>query len=258
MKKSTQTDLVVKSCKMLSDSAVLVSMQACGPVPEVKPGQFLQLLLPSCKGAYLRRPYSIHDFDSRTGTVSLLVQLVGIGSKAVAELKEGDVVNALMPLGNGFDLDTPFNNALLVAGGVGMAPMYMLGKELKASGRNFSFLFGARGEKQLLRLDAFQELAPTAVSTQDGSVGETGLVTENSILEKGGFDCIFCCGPTPMMKAVARYATQNNIPCQVSLEHHMACGMGACLCCVEDTVEGHVCVCKEGPVFDIKKLKWQI
>ena len=258
MKKSTQTDLIVKSSEMLSDSAVLVSLQACGQVPPVRPGQFLQLLLPSCKGADLRRPYSIHDFDSKTGTVSLLVQLVGKGSRAVAELKAGDVVNALMPLGNGFDLEKPFNNALLVAGGVGMAPMYMLGRELKAQGRNFTFLFGARGEKQLLRLDVFRQLASTAVSTQDGSIGEMGLVTENSILKTAGFDSIFCCGPTPMMKAVAQYASQNNLPCQVSLEHHMACGMGACLCCVEDTVEGHVCVCKEGPVFDIRKLKWQI
>ncbi|MCQ2083109.1 MAG: dihydroorotate dehydrogenase electron transfer subunit [Bacteroidaceae bacterium] len=258
MKKSTQTDLIVRSSERLSDSAVLVSMQACDPVPDVRPGQFLQLLLPSCKGAYLRRPYSIHDFDSETGTVSLLVQMVGTGSRAVAELKAGDVVNALMPLGNGFDLESQPGNSLLVAGGVGMAPMYLLGKELKAMNRNFTFLFGARGEKQLLRLEAFRSLAPVAISTQDGSVGETGLVTDNSILAKGGFDSIFCCGPTPMMKAVAKYASQNNLPCQVSLEHHMACGMGACLCCVEDTVEGHVCVCKEGPVFDIKKLKWQI
>lgn len=258
MKQSTQTDLVVRSCRMLSERAVLVVMQACSPVPPVRPGQFLQLLLPSCKGTYLRRPYSIHDFDKRTGTVSLLVQLVGKGSTAVAGLKEGDVVNALMPLGNGFDLEKPFENALLVAGGVGMAPMYMLGKELRSMGRNFTYLFGARGESQLLRLDAFREIAATAISTQDGSVGETGLVTENSILAKGGFDSIFCCGPTPMMKAVAQYAVKNGLPCQVSLEHHMACGMGACLCCVEDTVEGHVCVCKEGPVFDINKLKWQI
>lgn len=258
MKQSTQTDLVVRNCRMLSESAVLVAMQACGPVPPVRPGQFLQLLLPSCRGAYLRRPYSIHDYDDKTRTVSLLVQLVGKGSSAVAELREGDVVNALMPLGNGFDLEKPFTNALLVAGGAGMAPMFMLGKELKSMGRNFTYLFGARGGSQLLRLDEFREIAAAAVSTQDGSVGEKGLVTENSILDKGGFDSIFCCGPTPMMKAVAKYAVSNNLPCQVSLEHHMACGMGACLCCVEDTVSGHVCVCKEGPVFDINKLKWQI
>ncbi len=110
--------------------------------------------------------------------------------------------------------------------------------------------------KDLLELDLFKQLGEVFVTTEDGSVGEKGFVTQHSIFQRK-IDHIACCGPSPMMKAVAKIAQEKEIDCEVSLENLMACGIGACLCCVEDTIdEGNVCVCQDGPVFNIKRLKW--
>jgi dihydroorotate dehydrogenase electron transfer subunit len=106
-----------------------------------------------------------------------------------------------------------------------------------------------------LQLDEFAAVGDVYLSTEDGSKGEKGFVTQHSVLAEE-FSYIYTCGPKPMMQAVARIAREHNTPCEVSLENLMACGVGACLCCVEDTVEGHVCVCKEGPIFNIDRLKW--
>ena len=120
------------------------------------------------------------------------------------------------------------------------------------------FLLGARSAKDLLMLDEFNKYGKVCITTEDGTAGEKGFVTNHSILGKIRFDRIATCGPKPMMIAVAKYASKNNIECEASLENKMACGVGACLCCVENTTEGNVCVCKEGPVINIKKLLWQI
>ena len=121
------------------------------------------------------------------------------------------------------------------------------------------FLLGARSAKDLLQLSEFEKYGKVYVTTEDGSRGERGYVTSHTILSEESFDMIYTCGPKPMMVAVAKYAKEHGIECEVSLENHMACGLGACLCCVEDIKdEGNVCVCKEGPVFNIKKLLWQI
>ena len=253
-----QTDLSVLRNIRLSDSAILLDTACEVDLSEVRAGQFAQLSVPNESKLLLRRPFSIHDVDKEKGTVSFLIQLVGDGTRALSALQPGNTLNALLPLGNGFDTDRSFSNALLIGGGVGVAPLFLLGRELAGKGNKFSFLFGARTDRQLLRVDEYMKLGQVYISTQDGSMGECGLVTENSILGTDNIDRIFCCGPTPMMKAVAGLASERGISCQVSLEHRMACGIGACLCCVEDTVEGNVCVCKEGPVFDIEKLKWQI
>ena len=121
-----------------------------------------------------------------------------------------------------------------------------------------TFSLGGRSACDVLQLDMFKEYGDVYITTEDGSEGEKGFVTQHSILSSERFDRISTCGPKPMMVAVARYAKSNNITCEVSLENMMACGVGACLCCVENTNEGHVCVCKEGPVFNVNKLLWQI
>lgn len=107
-------------------------------------------------------------------------------------------------------------------------------------------------------LDEFEKYGRVCLTTEDGTAGERGFVTNHSVLDKIRFDRIASCGPKPMMVAVAKYAKANGIECEVSLENKMACGVGACLCCVEKTTEGNVCVCKEGPVVNINKLLWQI
>ena len=149
------------------------------------------------------------------------------------------------------------HKALLVGGGVGVAPLLYLGAQMKEQGVEPTFLLGARTANDLLMLDEFKKYGRVCVTTEDGSEGEKGFVTNHSLLQQEHFDMIYTCGPTPMMKAVARYAKEKGIACEASLENLMACGLGACLCCVEKTTEGNLCVCKDGPVFNINRLLWQ-
>jgi dihydroorotate dehydrogenase electron transfer subunit len=109
-----------------------------------------------------------------------------------------------------------------------------------------------------MQADQFSAIGSLYVTSEDGSIGEKGFVTQHSVLRTAHYTNIYTCGPKPMMMSVARYAKQQNIECEASLENMMACGLGACLCCVEKTVEGNLCVCKDGPVFNIKQLLWQI
>lgn len=146
---------------------------------------------------------------------------------------------------------------MLVGGGVGVAPLLYLGSELRQCGVEPTFLLGARSVSDLLLVDEFRKYGRVLITTEDGSAGERGFVTQHKVLGQECFDGIYTCGPTPMMKAVAAYARKTDTPCEVSLENMMACGLGACLCCVEKTTEGNLCVCKDGPVFNINRLLWQ-
>ena len=253
-------DLVVTQNTRLHANYVLIKMTHANPLPEMVQGQFAEIRIDGSTTTFLRRPISINFVDKEANEVWFLVQLVGDGTRKLATVKEGDVVNVVLPLGNGYTL--PQENApikpLLVGGGVGTAPMLMLGSTLAKMGIKPTFLLGARSSKDLLQLDEFQKLGDVYTTTEDGSMGEKGYVTQHSVLSAQKFDMIYTCGPKPMMMAVAKYAKANDIECEVSLENTMACGVGACLCCVENTDEGHLCVCKDGPVFNIKKLLWQI
>ncbi len=250
--------LVVTQNNKLHDNYVLIKMTHSEKLPEMLPGQFAELRVDNSTSTFLRRPISINYVDTAANEVWFLIQIVGDGTRKLSTLKEGDIVNVVMPLGNGFNLDGDIKSPILIGGGVGTAPMLMLGAELNKKGIRPTFLLGARSSKDLLQLDLFNELGDLYVTTEDGTMGEKGYVTQHSILMNKRFDKIFCCGPKPMMVAVAKYAKSNDICCEVSLENMMACGVGACLCCVENTKEGHLCVCTEGPVFNIDRLLWQI
>lgn len=145
-------------------------------------------------------------------------------------------------------------SALLVGGGAGIAPLLHLSKELKARGVGCTILLGGRTAELIPVRDDFKPYGELCIATDDGSLGHKGLVISHPAFAER-YDIIYTCGPTPMMKAVARSAAERGIRCEVSLENMMACGVGACLCCVTDTDEGHRCVCKEGPVFDITTMK---
>jgi dihydroorotate dehydrogenase electron transfer subunit len=234
-------------------------MTHVNPLPEMVPGQFAEIRIDGSTTTFLRRPISIHYVDKEKNEVWFLVQLVGDGTRHLATVKQGDLVNIVLPLGNGYTMPQNADlKPLLVGGGVGTAPMLMLGSELAKMGCKPTFLLGARSANDLLQLEEFKKLGDVYTTTEDGSMGEKGYVTQHSILNAAQFDMIYTCGPKPMMMAVAKYAKANDIECEVSLENTMACGVGACLCCVENTDEGHLCVCKDGPVFNIKKLLWQI
>ena len=252
-------DLQVVSVEALGERFVLLKCtDPNAPLPPMMPGQFAQLRVDGSKETFLRRPISINFVDTKLNQIWFLVQLVGAGSRALGRLREGDTLNALLPLGNGFSMPVSAGKKhLLVGGGVGTAPLLYLGAQMNLMGMRPTFLLGARTRDMLLQMEDFERVGDVYVTTEDGSAGEKGFVTQHSILFKQHFDRISVCGPSPMMKVVARFARANSVPCEVSLENMMACGLGACLCCVEKTVKGNVCVCTEGPVFDINELTWE-
>lgn len=220
----------------------------------IRPGQFVQVKTPD-NATFLRRPISICYVDDAMNQLWLLVRDAGNGSRAIMDSPINSVLNIILPLGNGFSIDKSGTSPLLIGGGVGVAPLLMLGAKLKEYGIKPTFLIGAKNRNSILLENELSDIGETYVSTDDGSYGEKGLVTQNHILSNK-FSSIYCCGPLPMMKAVAGIASFDNIFCEVSLENVMGCGIGACLCCVEKTIDGNVCVCKEGPVFNINQLLW--
>lgn len=255
--KKYMLDMKVTENIRLHKNYCLLKLTSDEILPEMKPGQFVEVRVDGSPTTFLRRPISINYIDRVKNELWLLIQLVGDGTRRMAEYRPGEIVNILLPLGNGFTILADLNKKmLLIGGGVGTAPLLYLGAVLKKVGFTPALLLGARSESDLLQLDQFEQFGPVYVTTEDGSLGEKGYVTDHSILQKVHFDQIYTCGPKPMMVAVAKYASQESIACEASLENIMACGIGACLCCVEKTVAGHICVCTEGPVFNIEKLTW--
>lgn len=252
-------DLVVSSVDHINDKYVLLKLTHSEVLPKMLPGQFVEIRVDGSPKTFLRRPISINFVDYQANELWLLVAAVGDGTRALASLKAGDKLNCVLPLGNSFTLpENKSAKVLLVGGGVGVAPLLYFGKVLNDSGIRPAFLLGARSAKDLLLLDEFRKYGEVCVTTEDGSAGEKGFVTNHSVLQRVKFDQISVCGPKPMMQAVARFAHSEDVFCEVSLENKMACGVGACLCCVEETKKGNLCVCKDGPVFNINDLSWQI
>jgi len=253
-------DFTLTENKALHNAYVLLKLTPTdgSPLPPMLPGQFVNILVPDSPKTYLRRPISIHNVDLKRNELWLLIRKAGEGTRHLAVMPAGAIINMVVPLGNTFSYPGHKDlSPLLVGGGVGVAPLLYWGKLLLQQGYTPQFLLGARSKKDLLQLEEFSTIGKVHIATDDGSCGEKGVVTQHSIWNED-FSYIYACGPKPMMVAVAKVAKQKNIPCEVSLENTMACGVGACLCCVEKTTQGHVCVCKEGPIFNIEQLTWQI
>lgn len=251
-------DLTVKSVENVGGRYSLIKLTDEQPLPEMVPGQFVEVRVDNSPSTFLRRPISINFVDREANELWLLVAAIGEGTRHIVNVAPGEKMNCVMPLGNGFTMpQSAEQRVLLVGGGVGVAPLLYMGAEMKRKGIEPTFLLGARSAKDLLEIDLFRKYGRVCVTTEDGSEGERGFVTNHSVLGEK-FDMIATCGPKPMMVAVARYAYKAEVECEASLENMMACGLGACLCCVEKTTEGNLCVCKEGPVLNIKKLLWQL
>ncbi|TAJ10727.1 dihydroorotate dehydrogenase electron transfer subunit [Marinilabiliaceae bacterium JC017] len=256
MKKYIQDFDVVEN-KRLNQEFVVLTLQHPYQLPEMFPGQFVEVKVENGPNTFLRRPISIHDVDREKQQIKLLVQEIGEGTQLMGQLQPGDKLNLVYPLGNQFQI-SPNDKVLLIGGGCGIAPLLFLGRHLLENGITPRFLLGARSKDGLIELDEFKKLGEVYTTTEDGSEGTKGFVIHHPIMktQTPDYDQICTCGPEPMMRVVAKYAKNHNIKCQVSLENHMACGIGACLCCVTDTIEGHKCTCTDGPVFDSTYLKW--
>lgn len=252
-------DLLVTENTKLNNNYCLIKLTTVdgSKLPEMFPGQFVQIKVEGSPSTYLRRPISVNYVDKDKNELWLLIQIIGEGTKAMSTCLEGDLMNLVFPLGNTFTVPkSKESELLLVGGGVGIAPMLFLGSNLSLEGYKVNFLLGARSKNDLLELDEFAKYGTVYTTTEDGSHGEKGFVTNHSILKNKEFTNVYTCGPKPMMVAIAKYAHQQNSECEVSLENMMACGFGACLCCVEKTIKGNICACTEGPVFNIKDLTW--
>ena len=254
-------DMIVLSNEQLNYHNYLLKVTPATNVqlPEMNPGNFVQIEVKDSVNTFLRRPISVNYLDQQKNEMWLLVQDIGEGTHHICQTKENDQLNIILPLGNSFTI--PSNpdlerRLLLIGGGVGTAPMLFLGKILKDKGFYPTFLLGGRSAQDLLQLDDFEETGTVYCTTEDGTKGEQGFVTDHTILSHQHFDFIYTCGPKPMMMAVAKYAHKKDIECEVSLENLMACGFGACLCCIEKTTKGNLCTCTDGPVFNIKDLLW--
>ena len=205
-------DLKVVSVEALSDKHVLIKLTDEKPLPEILPGQFVEVKVDHSPATMLRRPISINFVDRETNQLWLLVAMVGDGTRQLGKLQAGDTLNCMLPLGNGFTMPTSQGQKfLLVGGGVGVAPLLYFGKRIKDMGAEPVFLLGARTDKDLLELDEFAKIGRVCITTEDGSAGEQGFVTNHSILQRESFDMISTCGPKPMMVSVARYANKANV-----------------------------------------------
>ncbi|MEI6900065.1 MAG: dihydroorotate dehydrogenase electron transfer subunit, partial [Bacteroidota bacterium] len=181
------------------------------------------------------------------------------GTRKLGHLRESDSVNLIYPLGKPFTIPD-LENVLLVGGGVGAAPLMFLSQYMNRLGLKPNLLLGARTEHDLFDMELFTAQCKNVfITTEDGSAGEKGLVTKHSIFSGKPFSYqkIYCCGPDPMMHAVAKLAASLATECEVSLENYMACGFGVCLCCITPTIHGNLRSCIEGPVFNTNVLKWE-
>lgn len=249
-------DFTVISNRQLSGGHMIIDMLCPEPVPIMQAGQFAEVLVPNNNEVYLRRPFSIHDVDVHNNSISLFIKIIGKGTQSLASVKEGDTLNLVYPLGKGFGFPE-HQEVLLVGGGCGVAPLLFLAHNLSDSGYNPDILIGARSADEIHETEKYQAFGNLHLITEDGSLGEKGLVTHHSIFKQQDFPykTVFACGPEGMLKSVNNAVKDIEAEVYVSLENTMACGIGACLCCVVQTTTGHRCVCTDGPVFNTKELE---
>ena len=272
-----------EKCRVVSHREIgsgyrYIEFEAPAIAASATPGQFVHVRVPALEKSALRRPFSI--FNAEDGRLELLYKTVGRGTAALNEVKPGDEVEVMGPLGHGFPLKCA-GEALLVGGGYGVAPLYFLSRRLLSSLSHsvnpsishsvnpplpqIHLFVGGRTKNDLLALDRFEALGGVKVhlATNDGSAGTKGLVTDPlddeliRLRGEGGKFELFACGPDPMLKAVALRATGTGSKGWISMDRHMVCGVGACYACIQKTVRGNSRCCIEGPVFSAEDLVWE-
>ena len=251
-------------------------MSLAGDCSEIsRPGQFIDIKIDDF---FLRRPISIFDHDD--DHVEILYRVIGAGTDALATKAPGDELDVLLPLGNGFDAEKCGERSLLVAGGIGMPPIHELAKQLNDSAHSFRVLLGFRSADDIFGIDSFRSLCiEPVIATEDGSAGVKGLVTDVMEIMRSGkghaknasaasgndttgeldfdYDCVFCCGPEPMLRAVYETAIKNNVSeGQFSFEERMGCGFGACMGCSCKTRYGYKRICRDGPILSMDEILW--
>lgn len=225
-----------------------------------KPGQFFEVKCSGESDPLLRRPLGSHRIFK--DSVEMLYEVVGKGTELLSKRKKGKPLDVIGPLGNGFE-PVPSGNVILVAGGIGVAPLVALAETLVKNNCKVYVIIGAKTKSHLLCEEVFKQLGcRVEVVTEDGSKGDKGLATDvlKDIFRspiKAPYASIYACGPNAMLKAVSKIAAEEELPCYVSLEERMACGVGACLGCPVKVKSGeYKMVCKDGPVFNAEEIAW--
>lgn len=228
-------------------------MELLGDVSDITaPGQFINMKL---DGMFLRRPISVCDVDLKNETVTIIYKVVGKGTEYMAGLEKGAKLDILTGLGNGYDTSKNGEHAVLVGGGVGVPPLYMLAKKLLSEGKKVSVILGFNNKDEIFYENEFSELgADVFVTTVDGSYGIMGFVT-NALEKCGNYTYVYSCGPEPMLKALYN-AIPENVSGQFSFEERMGCGFGACMGCSCKTKYGNKRICKDGPVLEKEEIIW--
>jgi dihydroorotate dehydrogenase electron transfer subunit len=235
----------------------LMELKSAGIAAGAKPGQFVMVGCDSSYGRLLRRPISIHRVSG--DVIAFLFAVVGTGTEWLAQRQPGENIDLLGPLGNGFSLEPQSHNLLLLAGGMGIAPLHFLAQEALKTQRSIKLLIGARTASLIPPFHFLPEGVETIIATEDGTAGEKGLVTALLPRYAGLADQILACGPVPMYRAMAdKYRTAlNGKNVQISLEVRMGCGLGFCYACTINTRQGLKQVCKDGPVFNLEEVIWE-
>ena len=213
------------------------------------PGQFVNIELP---GRFLRRPISVCDYDGHT--ITLIYKVIGEGTAQMAGMTGGEVLDVLTGLGNGYDLSKSGEEPLLLGGGVGVPPLYMLARKLREAGKKVTVILGFNAADEVFYEDEFRALGcETFVATADGSVGDKGFVTDVLKNRALSYSYFYTCGPEPMLRAVYNATTTSG---QMSFEERMGCGFGACMGCSCKTKYGNKRICKDGPVLEKEEIIW--
>ncbi len=253
---SRQDKVRVVSNRQVATGYFKIVLEAPAIARCAKPGNFVMVKVSEGLEPFLRRPLGIHRVSS--ASIELLYEVIGKGTRILSQVKPGDHLLVIGPLGNGFKVNSAKGvRPVLVAGGMGVAPLVFLAEKLKA--QKPLVLLGAQTKTKLLcRKDFFASGCQVQIATDDGSQGFKGRVTWllAEAMSKEQPLVIYACGPSAMLKEVSRLARHHGLPAQLSLESHMACGIGACLGCVVKTESGYKRVCKEGPVFDAQEIYW--
>jgi dihydroorotate dehydrogenase electron transfer subunit len=264
-----QTQAPVTAIRALPKGNYMLVVEAPEIARTSLPGQFVMVAVAGqsvVPNPLLKRALAVYTVpDRKTGAskITLLLRVVGEGTQRLAEVRSGALLDLVGPLGNGFDLGRARARvSLLVVGGTGIASVYLLAEQLLREGEEVRLIYGGRSAEDLVGLQEFQALdLPIIVTTEDGSLGIRGLVTEGLRLElqevPGQLANIYTCGPTPMMQAVSELAVKGSIPCQLSVEVKMACGFGVCLGCTVKTKGSYRLACTHGPVFDAADFEWE-
>jgi len=243
-------DAKVVGQRMLNAVTKQIDLIAPQIAAEAVPGQFVNVQVSRRTAPLLRRPLGVAGVDREHGVITLIYRIIGEATKILADVCSGDVISVVGPLGHGFDRSA--KHPLLIGGGTGLAPLLYLAETMAAEGIKPDVIMGGRTADDLFWKDMYLDLVERmGLTTDDGSLGTKGTVMAELplVLQRIHYDCVYVCGPAPMMKAVSAAVLEKGIKCQVSLEKYMACGLGACLSCSCQGIGKRIKVCQDGPVF---------